>query len=116
MNVYELCKEQLEHEQREARWTGTWISWILLRMFSGLKESWNKFAEGNGLITKQKRASITKSERKRALEQVSQLEAIFAAHDWSHGPRNEIEAPKEPPKILKPSIRNNRIKQPLHEK
>ena len=82
--VYKLCKSHQEAEIRESRWSGAWISYIVLRILAGIKDNWESFARSLGVIESGKnQSSYTRTQRRRDLKEISSLGDVFAAHDWS---------------------------------
>lgn len=77
-----MCYDQEKLNVQETRWTGAWISFLLLKMFSGIKDTWESFAVSLGVICKEENDNYTRLQRKKDLEKANNLNDVFAKFTW----------------------------------
>lgn len=74
---------------QENRWGPAWITYIVMKLLGGIKETWENFAVSLGVIDKTKKDHYSRLARKKDLEKVRNLNAAFAVHDWSESADGE---------------------------
>ena len=75
-----MCLHHEKRERQESRWTGAWISYLLLKMFSKVKESWETFATNLGVIDPKENAYYTSIQKKKDLDHAHRIGVIHARY------------------------------------
>ena len=83
MACFDICLQDHKSDFQERRWGPAWITYIVTRLLGGLKDTWESYAVSLGVIDKATKAHYSRIQRKKDLEGVRNLSAVFAAHDWS---------------------------------
>lgn len=68
---------------QEQRWGPAWITYMILKLFAGVKDTWESFACSLGVIDKSKKDHYSRIQRKKDLAAAHSLNDAFSQFDWS---------------------------------